>query len=70
VPDKYRSGCSQPSIGLSTGSPIEELEKVPKIQFKDHMKLKRKEDHSVDTLVLLRRGIKIPMGGDTERDKV
>jgi hypothetical protein len=25
VPDKYRSGCSQPSIGLSTGSPMEEL---------------------------------------------
>jgi hypothetical protein len=30
------------------------------------MKLKRKEDLSVDTLVLLRRGIKIPVGGDTE----
>ena len=30
VPDKYRSGCSQPSIGLSTGSPMKELEKVPK----------------------------------------
>ena len=30
------------------------------------MKLKKKEDQSVDTLVLLRRGIKIPMGGDTE----
>jgi hypothetical protein len=30
------------------------------------MKLKRKEDHSVDTLVLLRREIKIPVGGDTE----
>ena len=30
------------------------------------MKLKTKEDHSVDTSVLLRRGIKIPMGGDTE----
>jgi hypothetical protein len=29
------------------------------------MKLKTKEDHSVDTSVLLRRGIKIPMGGDT-----
>jgi hypothetical protein len=27
VPDKYRSGCSQSSIGLSTGSPMEELEK-------------------------------------------
>jgi hypothetical protein len=30
------------------------------------MKLKKKEDQSVDTLVLLRRGDKIPMGGDTE----
>jgi hypothetical protein len=29
------------------------------------MKLK-KEDQSVDTSVLFRRGIKIPMGGDTE----
>jgi hypothetical protein len=28
VPDK--SGCSQPSIGLSTGSPMKKLEKVPK----------------------------------------
>jgi hypothetical protein len=30
------------------------------------VKLKKKDDHSVDTLVLLRRGIKIPMGGNTE----
>jgi hypothetical protein len=30
VPDKYRSGCSQTSIGLSIGSPMEELEKAPK----------------------------------------
>jgi hypothetical protein len=30
------------------------------------MKLKKKEDQSMDTLVLLRRGEKIPMGGDTE----
>ena len=34
---------------------------IPKIQFTDHMKLK-KDDQSVDTSVLLRRGIKIPMG--------
>jgi hypothetical protein len=39
---------------------------IPKIQFKDHMKLQKKEDYSVDSSVLLRRGIKIPMGGDTE----
>jgi hypothetical protein len=30
------------------------------------MKLKKKEDQSVGTLILLRRGSKIPMGGDTE----
>jgi hypothetical protein len=30
------------------------------------MKLKKKEDQSMDTLVLLRRGNKIPMGGVTE----
>jgi hypothetical protein len=30
------------------------------------MKLKKKKEQSVDTLVLLRRGNKIPMGGDTE----
>jgi hypothetical protein len=39
---------------------------IPKIQFTDHKKLKNKEDHSVDSSVLLRRGFKIPMGGDTE----
>jgi hypothetical protein len=30
------------------------------------MKLKKKENQNVDTLVLLGRGNKIPMGGDTE----
>jgi hypothetical protein len=30
VSDKYRGGCSQPTIGLSTGSPMVELEKGPK----------------------------------------
>ena len=30
VPDKYRSGCSQPSIGLSKGTSMKELEKGPK----------------------------------------
>ena len=39
---------------------------IPKIQFTDHMKLKKNEDQSMDTLVLLRRGIKIPMGGDSK----
>jgi hypothetical protein len=31
-----------------------------------HMKLKKKEDQSVDTSILLRRDSKIPMGGDTK----
>jgi hypothetical protein len=30
VSEKYRGGCSQPSFGLSTGFPMEELEKGPK----------------------------------------
>ena len=30
VPDKYRCGCSQSSIGWNTGPPMEELQKVPK----------------------------------------
>ena len=34
------------------------------------MKLKKKEDKSVDTLFLLRRVNKIPMGGDTEANCV
>ena len=29
MPDKYRSGCSQSSIGRNTGPPMKELEKVP-----------------------------------------
>jgi hypothetical protein len=32
------------------------------------MKLKKMEDHSMVTSVLLRRGIKIPMKGDTETE--
>jgi hypothetical protein len=31
---------------------------IPKIQFTDHMKLKKKEDQSVGASVLLRRGNK------------
>jgi hypothetical protein len=30
LPGKYRSGCSQSSIGWNTRPPMEELEKVPK----------------------------------------
>jgi hypothetical protein len=33
---------------------------IPKTQFTDHMKLRQKEDQSVDTSILFRRGNKIP----------
>jgi hypothetical protein len=36
------------------------------IQFTKHIKLKKKEFQSVDTLILLRRGTKIPVEGATE----
>ena len=39
---------------------------IPKIQFAKDMKLKKKEDQSVDTSFLLRMGNKIPMEGVTE----
>jgi hypothetical protein len=39
--------------------------RIPKIQFAKHMKLK-KEDQSMDTLILLRRGNKILMERVTE----
>jgi hypothetical protein len=35
---------------------------IPTLQLTDHMKLKRKENQRVDTLVLLRRGSKIIKG--------
>jgi hypothetical protein len=40
--------------------------RIPKIQFTDHMKLKKKEDQSVEASVLLRRGNKIIMGAKME----
>ena len=39
---------------------------IPKIQFINHVKLKKEEDQSVDTSIHLRRGNKIPMEGVTE----
>jgi hypothetical protein len=39
---------------------------MPKIQFAKHMKLKKKDDQSMDTLILLRSRNKIPMEGVTE----
>jgi hypothetical protein len=40
--------------------------RIPKIQFTDHMKLKKKEDQSVNASVLLRRRNKILTGGNME----
>jgi hypothetical protein len=40
--------------------------RIPKIQFAKHMKLKKKEDQSVNISFLLRMGNKIPMEGVTE----
>ena len=37
---------------------------VPKIHFTDHMKLKKKEDQSVNALILLRKGNNIFMGAN------
>jgi hypothetical protein len=40
--------------------------RIPKIQFAKHMKLKKKEEQSMDTTFLLRMGNKIPMKGFAE----
>ena len=40
--------------------------RIPKIQFTDYMKLKKKEDQSVDNSFLPRMGNKIPLEGVTE----
>ena len=40
--------------------------RIPKIQFTKHMKLMKKEDQSVDTLILIRWRNKITMEGITE----
>jgi hypothetical protein len=40
--------------------------RIPKIQFTNHLKLRKKKDQSVDTSILLRRESKIPMKGVTE----
>jgi hypothetical protein len=38
---------------------LAQMLRIPKIQFTDHLKLKKKEDQSVDASVLLRRWNKI-----------
>jgi hypothetical protein len=42
--------------------------RILKIQFTDHMKLKKNEDQSVNVSVLLRRGNKIITGGNMETE--
>jgi hypothetical protein len=39
---------------------------IPKIQFSKQIKLIKKKDQSVDSLILIRRGNKITMEGVTE----
>jgi hypothetical protein len=39
---------------------------IPDVQFTDHINLKKMEDQSVDTSVLLGRRNKTPLGGVTE----
>ena len=40
--------------------------RIPTIQLTDHMKLKKKEDQSVDASVILRRVNKLLTGGNME----
>ena len=40
--------------------------RIPKIQFTDHMKLKKKEDQSMGASMFLRRGNNILTGGNVE----
>jgi hypothetical protein len=41
--------------------------RILKVQFTDHMKLKKKKDRSVSTLVLLRKGDKILKGANIKK---
>jgi hypothetical protein len=53
---------------MDIGSEAQKL-RIPKMQFTNHMKLKKKEDHSVDTSIHLRRG-EPNTHGRSYRDKV
>jgi hypothetical protein len=57
--------CLQKPLQLTDKWILAQKLRIPKIQFAKHMKLK-KEDQSVDTLILLRMGNKIPIEGVTE----
>ena len=54
------------SIALTNKWILIQKFRIAKIQFTDHMKLKKKEDQSVDSSDFLRRGNNILTGGDTE----
>jgi hypothetical protein len=47
-------------------SPEAQKLRIPKIQFTNHIKLKKKEDHSVDTSIHFRRGEQNTMEGVTK----
>jgi hypothetical protein len=49
VPGKYISGCSQFSIGWNTGSPVKELEKVPK-GLKGSAALQEKQQYELTSI--------------------
>jgi hypothetical protein len=46
MPGKYRSGCSQSSIGWNTGPPMKELEKIPK-ELKGSATLQEKQQYEL-----------------------
>jgi hypothetical protein len=49
VPGKYRSGCSQPSIGWNTGPPMKKLEKVSK-ELKVSVNLKEEKQYELTSI--------------------
>jgi hypothetical protein len=65
---KYHPECGKPVAkentwyALTDECILTQRLRIPKIQFTDHIKLKKKEDQNVGPLVLLRRGNKILMG--------
>ena len=44
--------------------------RIPKIQFTDHMKLKKKEEQSVDILILIGKWIKTLCSQQTNRMRI
>ena len=69
---KYLPECGKPITKEHTWCALTEKWilaqklRIPKIQFTEHMKLKKKEDQSVGASVLLRKGSKILVGANME----